>query len=229
MSEHGYGWWQAADGQWYPPEQHPSHDPNDSSSYGWWQAADGNSYPPNRHPDYRAAPSAASAPPTMPPPSPGSSPPAPAGGGGSSSGGTSGLAAKGLTPTMIGVLVAAVLIVIGSVMPWATIDLGFVSQSIGGLDGDGGITLVLALVTAVLAYLSKGRKTGLAIGAVVAAAISALIAVIDIADVSSLGGAGDLGIDTGVSVGIGLWLVLIASLGAVGAGIKLILDCRNAS
>lgn len=232
MSEHGYGWWQAADGQWYPPEQHPSHDPNDSSSYGWWQAADGNSYPPNRHPEYRAAPttpSAASAPPTMPPPSMASSAPPAAPGAPSGSGGMSGLAAKGITPTILGMLVAAVLIVIGSVLPWATIDLGFISQSIGGLDGDGGITLVLALVAGVLAYFSKGRKIGFAIGAVVAAAISALIAVIDIADVSSLGGGGDLGIDSGISVGIGLWLVLIASLAAVGAGIKLILDCRSAT
>ncbi len=74
MSEYGYGWWQAADERWYPPEQHPSHDPNDSNSYGWWQAADGASYPPNRHPEYRAAPATPMAPAspaaaaTMPPP-----------------------------------------------------------------------------------------------------------------------------------------------------------------
>ncbi len=223
MSEHGYGWWQAADEQWYPPEQHPSHDPNDASSYGWWQAADGNSYPPNRHPEYRAAPTkpaSMAAPPTMAPPGgpsnvpppPGAAPAAPAAG-------------KALTPTIIGMLVACVLIGVGSVLPWATIDLGFFSQTTGGLDGDGGITLVLGVLAAALAFFSKGRKTGLAIGAVVAATITVLIAIVDIADVSSV--SGDLGLDGGVSVGIGLWLVLVASLGALGAGIKLIMDCRK--
>lgn len=84
--------------------------------------------------------------------------------------------------------------------------------------GDGGITLFLALVVAALAFFSKGRKTGFAIAALVGAVLSVLIAVIDIADVSST--FGGLGIDAGVSVGIGLWLVLVASLGAAAASVN---------
>ncbi|MBI2704429.1 MAG: hypothetical protein HYX32_03950 [Actinobacteria bacterium] len=34
----GQGWWQAADGKWYPPDQPPGP--------GWWKASDGNWYPP---------------------------------------------------------------------------------------------------------------------------------------------------------------------------------------
>lgn len=227
MSEHGYGWWQAADGEWYPPERHPSYSASDPNSYGWWQASDGNRYPPERHPDYRTAPtmpSAAAAPPTMPPPAeptrafepPVGQPMAPPPGGSSMG---------GLSPIMIGMLVALGLIVIGSVLPWATIDLGFITQSTGGLDGDGGITIALALIGAGLTWFSKGRNVGLVIGAVVVSAICLLIAIIDVADVSSAGA--DLGGDVGVSVGIGLWLVLIASLAAVGVGIKLVLDARK--
>ena len=33
------GWWQASDGEWYPPEARPGG--------GWWQAPDGRWYPPN--------------------------------------------------------------------------------------------------------------------------------------------------------------------------------------
>jgi hypothetical protein len=40
------GWWQASDGNWYPPEAHP--DP--SRRPGWWQASDGNWYPPESQP-----------------------------------------------------------------------------------------------------------------------------------------------------------------------------------
>src|SRR5687768_12068353 len=47
MSEQapGPGWWQASDGNWYPPEarQDPEEQPPQP---GWWKASDGNWYPP---------------------------------------------------------------------------------------------------------------------------------------------------------------------------------------
>ena len=51
----GPGWWQATDGQWYPPETHPEHrtsgaEPAPNPGPGWWMAADGNLYPPETHP-----------------------------------------------------------------------------------------------------------------------------------------------------------------------------------
>jgi hypothetical protein len=80
----GEGWWQASDGRWYPPEQHPDAqraaaqeptpsgpppEPDVPPAEGWWKASDGRWYPPEQHPD--AAPAA-------PPPSePPSEPPAP--------------------------------------------------------------------------------------------------------------------------------------------------------
>lgn len=41
------GWWQASDGNWYPPETHPDAVPPEP---GWWFASDGNWYPPETHP-----------------------------------------------------------------------------------------------------------------------------------------------------------------------------------
>ena len=51
----GDGWWQASDGNWYPPESHPDYRPPP----GWWLASDGYWYPPEQHPDAEAAEPAA--------------------------------------------------------------------------------------------------------------------------------------------------------------------------
>ena len=59
----GAGWWQANDGKWYSPEQHPDYRPPPTSPAppyvalpvhpdGWWQANDGRWYSPEQHPDY---------------------------------------------------------------------------------------------------------------------------------------------------------------------------------
>ena len=113
---------------------------------------------------------------------------------------------------VIGTGIAAIVIIVGSVLPWATVSLGDLSESVGGMDGDGAITLVLGLLLgafAVYAYL-RGAPRGLAWAAAVVAAIVAVVAIIDIADVSSL--SGDLGDLADVSVGFGLWLVLIGGI-----------------
>jgi hypothetical protein len=64
----GYGWWEAKDGKWYPPERHPDYKvptqvaapivsapepPPSLQGDGWWKASDGNWYPPERHPSYQ--------------------------------------------------------------------------------------------------------------------------------------------------------------------------------
>lgn len=62
----GPGWWQASDGKWYAPEQHPSfiaeHEPAVPAPVaavppapGWWQASDGNWYSPEQHPSVSEA------------------------------------------------------------------------------------------------------------------------------------------------------------------------------
>jgi hypothetical protein len=69
MSEvsQGPGWWQASDGKWYRPDQHPNYQPPAPTTTapppsgaaaplgpGWWQASDGRWYPPQ--PGYLPAP-----------------------------------------------------------------------------------------------------------------------------------------------------------------------------
>jgi len=118
------------------------------------------------------------------------------------------------------VLVGALLALIGSFLPWATVSVeGFGSESASGMDGDGVITLIVALAAAAIAVFMKGR--GRMIGIIVAAGIIILVSIIDIADVNRAAGEiGDIpGVDT--SVGFGLWLVLVGGVVAlVGAFVK---------
>lgn len=109
---------------------------------------------------------------------------------------------KNLVLTVVG---ASVVVVVGALLPWAT--LGFIS--VAGTEGDGVITLILGLATAALALLAsvKGSRWPLLVGAVLSVLV-VLIAIYDISDVSST-----------ASVGSGLWLTLIAGGVAVVAAV----------
>ncbi len=108
-------------------------------------------------------------------------------------------------------LVGALLLLIGSVTPWVT--AGPLTKN--GIEGDGVITLVLALLAGGFAGATFSppavarvmRWFPLPFGL-----LALLVAIIDVADVSGEG--------YGISVGWGLWLTLIASIilviGAVG-------------
>jgi hypothetical protein len=134
-------------------------------------------------------------------------------------GGYAGAATKPAPPAspVIKVLAlgGAVLAAIGSVLEWASVSTGFGDVTKNGLDADGVITLPAAVLfgglalSALLTAWSKGRM----IGALVVAALVALIAVADIADISSR--FSDLeaqGIELDVTIGIGLWLVLVGAI-----------------
>jgi hypothetical protein len=107
---------------------------------------------------------------------------------------------------------------IGSVGPWATASLGAISASKNGLEGDGVITLVLALVTGALLTAHFLGRLGRAapIAATALGAIALLICVIDIVDASGSEGA----IDTGPAWG--LWLAALGAAGTLAVGIVLL-------
>ncbi len=105
----------------------------------------------------------------------------------------------------------AMLALVGSFLSWASVSAGPFSQSIGGMDGDGVITLIFAIAMAAFAVYLKGL--GRMVGVVVAAALLIVVAVVDIIDVNRLAGDIDFG-EIDVSVGIGLWLVLIGGIAA---------------
>ncbi len=114
----------------------------------------------------------------------------------------------------VGGLVAAALILLGSFLPWATVSSAFGSVSVKGTEGDGVLTLLLALALAVLFGV---WKRGTAIAAVVLGAIVVMTAVYDLVDLASvadkLDGFGD------ISPGAGLIMVLLGGLAATGCAV----------
>jgi hypothetical protein len=102
----------------------------------------------------------------------------------------------------IAVLTTAALMIVGAVGTWASASAFGISISVNGTDGgrDGRIVIVCAALLAVAA-LVPGRATGvLGILAALAASATAIYDLLDIQDT------------TGITVGWGLWLALVASV-----------------
>ena len=78
-------------------------------------------------------------------------------------------------------LVSALVVVAGSLGPWVETVLG----SVGGMRGDGAITLSAAVIAGVFAVLSGSRAGGAASAgvAILAASASALVGVVDLMNV----------------------------------------------
>lgn len=127
----------------------------------------------------------------------------------------------------------AALLLIGSFLPWAkastTLADETVRQTVGGMDGDGAITLVAAIALGVLGWflLTKGWHKGRLIGSVCVAALATLVAGTDLFGVERVAGS-EPGIGTDVtidpSVGIGLWIVTIAAIAALVGSILALRD-----
>lgn len=111
---------------------------------------------------------------------------------------------------LIASLAASVGIMLGSIGPWAS----FMAFTKNGLEGDGMITLILGVLSAVAMFtlFSRGSAGGTVVRWVAPAAsvISLGIAIYDIMDVSSHT-AEFFGETIGVQIGWGLWLVVISS------------------
>jgi len=109
---------------------------------------------------------------------------------------------------------AAVVAAVGSVLPWASAQSGLGSISITGTDGDGVLTLWLAVLVAVLAFpLATGfrRRRPLALlGALALVALSAY----DLVNMSNrlIDASRE---STHASVGYGLWVVVAGAVVAV--------------
>lgn len=119
---------------------------------------------------------------------------------------------------------AGVLGIVGAVLPWLTLSgpsadafetmLEAAGEGLGGLDKDGALTIVFAIV-AVVAGLVRSRDKApraTAITALVFGALTALVAVVDIADVNSTKDEFPMfaSSELTIGVGIGLWLTLAA-------------------
>ena len=113
--------------------------------------------------------------------------------------------------------IGAVMVVVGSLLPWVKATAPFVGTiEVAGTDGDGKITLVLGAVMA----LGLIRSAGWRVVATLAAVVAAGIALYDISDASdAIDEAERVGEGmVAASVGIGLYVVLAgAVVGFVGA------------
>lgn len=104
-------------------------------------------------------------------------------------------------------LAAGAFILIGSLAPWATALGGLVK--VNGTDGDGAITLILALVAmAGLVYYQRNPSRRVALAVVVLIGLATLgIGIYDLVNIENIV-SGSSGL---VSAGWGLWLVVVAS------------------
>lgn len=114
------------------------------------------------------------------------------------------------------IAMGALVITVGSFLPWATVEVFGVSINKTGTSGDGKITLALGLVTFVL----LGVKKWGAVLACMVMLVSSCIALYDITDTSRrIGEINDMSSAVDASIGFGLWMVTIGSLcGLVAAG-----------
>jgi len=125
-------------------------------------------------------------------------------------------------PVFWGLPLVLLLLLIGSIGPWATLDIEILGQSEseteGGLESDGVIILILTLISAaLLAAWFFTRKIWAPIVMAVLGALALLICIVDVADVNDKADTslGD------ISVGWGLWLSLIASIGLLALSVLL--------
>ena len=118
------------------------------------------------------------------------------------------------------ILISAGVAILGSLLPWASINVGaFGSYSMNGYQGDGWLVIIAAIVSIVLACLNnmnKAMSKGFSIGVIVAGAIATLVTLNSLFNVnkymSNFGG-------YGISIGFGLILALLASIALVVTGL----------
>ncbi len=206
----GPGWWQASDGRWYAPELHPHHVPPPPPPSATPPPPPTTSGPP---PPGWAQPAAGPL-----PPDPGLSAPQP--------GSRRPLGPAKLLPGIV--IGAGVLVVLGSLLPWATVSSGIGSLSVDGTSGDGKLTLILGVIALVMGVvlLQRGAGVGWLVGTGVVFLVTLGVSIKDASDISSFGD--QVTALVGVHVGFGLWLCILGSIAGVVATALLLVQRRAA-
>lgn len=118
-------------------------------------------------------------------------------------------------------LIAGVAIVGGSVAPWAKVSAGLLERSVGGMDGDGKITIALGIVIVLLALVSSSPTSGNgpAVGIFLFALGAGGVAIYDTVNVSDKAKQAESASSfVSASVGWGLYIVIAGSaLALIGA------------
>jgi hypothetical protein len=131
---------------------------------------------------------------------------------------------SGWRPGTIILLLGAIAVGVGSVAPWATASAGAFSRSVNGTDGDGVITIVLAVVMLLIAVFTAGPtpRRGLLVLAGLCAVGAAGIGIYDAVNVNDAAQrAEDLSSLVDASVGWGLYAVIAGGvIGVIGAVVR---------
>jgi hypothetical protein len=114
-------------------------------------------------------------------------------------------------PVLVCVYGGAVGLVLGAMAPWVEVSSGVVSDSRRGIEGDGVITLGLAVLVAILFAVPMRRRVSgmLVLGIGIAAA---LVAAYELFDLASKTGGMRATVDVSVTPGVGLLLTAAAAL-----------------
>jgi hypothetical protein len=200
---------------------------SDTSAPGWWQGPDGTWNAPSPNDPVATTPdmTTAAEPPTVdsvtptaeaptpaPERSPKPSPPA-----------TNQLMLSGrsLPWPIVTILLASIIVALGSLLPWASVSTAFGTVSKNGTTGDGVLTLILAGVTLcfALAMLRKPHR-GWVIGSGSTMVITLGISIYDMSNLPTPSGAATAVVS--VDVGTGLWLCLIGAVVGIAASVVVI-------
>ena len=126
------------------------------------------------------------------------------------------------TQLQVMVFGGAAFVVVGSLLPWVKAEAGLFSVTKNGIDGDGVLTLLLAVALGLVFLLGRNAKA-VAWLVIVLAALVLAIAIYDTVDVSNkadeLGSRSSALFHVTASVGVGLWLTLAAGAVALVGGI----------
>ncbi|MCZ7542306.1 MAG: hypothetical protein M5R40_01630 [Anaerolineae bacterium] len=110
-------------------------------------------------------------------------------------------------------LLGAVALVVGSMLPWVTASTAFMSVSRSGVPGDGVITLIIGLIVglgALIARAKPGKRLGLAYS--IFGLIAGAIALLDMTNVGDVVASANEDTLIYASVGIGLYVVAIGAV-----------------
>lgn len=120
--------------------------------------------------------------------------------------------------------VVCLLIFIAAFLPWATVDTAIGSVSASGTDGDGVITLILAILAGIAVAASAKRLRFSEGVAGVLGIVVALIGIVDWSDVAGVAGASGL---ASVSVGAGLVLTTLGGVALVICAVWMLTQRRS--
>jgi hypothetical protein len=130
-------------------------------------------------------------------------------------------------PTRILVLGGAIALVAAAFLPWVKASVGFISVERTGLDGDGAFTLACGIAAAVLFWVVVSQAGRLI--TLLAGTFALVVSVYDIVDINNK--AAELSSTAGVisieaTVGLGLWISLLASIALVVGAVLALREAR---